>query len=183
MNDDSCKLLETYKKKISRNIIDNIYEKYDLYDKKSHELIDKETLEKNLIFKKHKKQCIGTTKSFPISRCSRNAIDNYDYCKTHLKRYSPNKNNQSNHNSTFNLNLDEYNNEYNNEYLPDTPDTLDIQTNKLVIPTTFSKKFIEDSFYYINSNDNYIYDIKSLDKIGYIDSNNEYIFSIDPFVF
>lgn len=182
MNDDSCKLLEKYKKKISQDIIDNIYEKYNLYDKKSHELIDKETLKKNLIFKKQKKQCIGTTKSFPISRCSRNAIDNNDYCKTHLFKYSPNKNNQFDHNSTFKDSINEPNNQPNdtpNEYLHNT---LDIQTNKLDIPNTFSKKFIEDSFYYINSNDNYIYDIKSLDKIGYI-SNNEYIFTIDPFVF
>ena len=63
-----------------------------------------------------------------------------------------------------------------------------IDEKKTMTPTseyqTFTKKFIQDTFYYIDHN--YIYDINTKEKVGYIerDTQNdiEYILTDDPFI-
>ena len=47
--------------------------------------------------------------------------------------------------------------------------------NELVDVSQCKLKFIDNSFYYINYNTNFIYDKETLEKVGYI-NDNEYIF-------
>lgn len=157
VNDDQ-KFFENYKKRITRDIIKTLHKNYKIYDS-NNVLMDIETLQKEILTPKIIKRCIGATNTTPITQCSRNAIENYDYCKTHL--YKICLQSQENIPDTLSINLFEY----------DINSTKEDKSN-------FKKKFIEDSFYFIDNQ--FIYDMNHV-KVGYI-HNNEYILTSDPFV-
>lgn len=151
------KFLEQYKKRIIKDVLKTICKQYTIYDINDNE-IDMDVLYKQLLTPKIVKRCIGTTNTQPVSQCSRNAIDNYDYCKTHLYKMCLTREKEENEIKSYPI-------EYNAIGL-----TTDVSKLK--------KKFIEDSFYFVD--DKFIYDTNNI-KVGYI-SNDEYILTSDPFI-
>jgi hypothetical protein len=156
---DEQKFFENYKKRITRDIIKTLCKNYKVYDS-NNVLMDIETLQKEILTPKTIKRCIGATNTAPVSQCSRNAVENYDYCKTHLYKIclrSQETVSQKIPPIEFNINEEQYNSQE--------------QCN-------LKKKFIDDSFYFIDSK--FIYDTNHI-KVGYV-YNNEYILTSDPFL-
>ena len=149
------KFLENYKKKIIKECIKSIYKKHNVIDKNNNTVSDEALLEMILTAeRKIIKRCIGCTNTSPISQCSRNAIDNFDYCKTHL--------------SKIGLKSETKYEAQNVELLQ--------QTN--THQRDLKKTFIQDSFYYID--EKFIYNM-TFEKVGYI-SLDEFILTSDPFI-
>lgn len=163
------KFLENYKKKIIKNCIKSIYKNHNVIDKNNNIVSDEALLEMLLTFKIIKR-CIGCTNTVPISQCSRNAIDNFDYCKTHLSKIALKSETKS--------------------------ETQNIQFLKQHMERDcqdFKKIFIQDSFYYIDTK--FIYNKCDFEyiKVGYINTllscasarqgtEEEYILTSDPFI-
>jgi hypothetical protein len=155
---DEHKFLESYKKKIIKETLKTLYKNYKIYDDDDN-LVDIDTIQKEIFSPKIVKRCIGTTNTSPISQCNRNAIENYDYCKTHLYKMCLESNNIDDSISVpieFTLN----------------------NSNSIELKDKLKKKFIEDTFYFIDSK--FIYDDNYI-KVGYI-HNNEYILTSNPFL-
>lgn len=162
------KFLENYKKRIIKEVIKSLCKDYKIYDSYDN-LMDSETLQKLLLTPKVMRRCIGTTNTSPITQCSRNALENCDYCKTHM--YKLGVTNIDKDKDNFNTNiLFEY--KYINNYENDKVDAN-------VYEKDLKKKFIDDAFYLID--DKFIYDNKTLERVGIID-NNKYILTLDPFI-
>lgn len=156
---DEQKFFENYKKRITQDIIKTLYKNYKVYDS-DNVLIDIETLKKEILTPKTIKRCIGATNNVPVSQCSRNAIENYDYCKTHLYKIClRSEETVSQKIQPIEFNINSSNNNSQEQY-------------------NLKKKFIDDSFYFIDSK--FIYDTEHI-KVGYI-YNNEYILTPDPFL-
>ena len=158
---DEQKFLENYKRKIIRETLKTLCKTYNIYDSENT-LMDVETIQNKLLTSKTIKRCIGTTNSTPVSQCTRNAIENYDYCKSHLYKMCFLKNEQESCITTSTS--IEYN--------------INKHTNDLSCNNKLKKKFIEDSFYLID--DKFIYDT-NYNKVGYID-NGIFILTSDPFI-
>lgn len=169
MNDSSdVKFLENYKKRIIKELLKNICKSYKVYDNNDN-IVDKDTLYDQLMVPKVIKRCVGVTNTNPISQCTKKALDNYDYCKTHLSNIYLKKSEE--------------------EYVDDIFITLELNdnlnTHKPENNMNLKKKFIEDSFYFIDNQ--FIYD-NSYRKVGYIDNHNtefeetRYILTDDPFI-
>jgi len=152
------KFLEQYKKKIIKDVLKTLCKQYFIYDANDNE-VDIEFLQKQFLFPKVVKRCIGTTNTNPVSQCSKNALDNYDYCKIHL----------------YKICLSKQEEEKQDAYIPSIEFTCSTTNIEL---TQLKKKFIEDSFYFID--EKFIYDASN-NKVGYI-SNGEYILTSDPFI-
>lgn len=153
------KFLEQYKKKIIKDMLKTLCKQYTIFDSHDNE-VDIEMLQKQFLFPKVVKRCIGTTNTNPVSQCSKNALDNYDYCKIHLYKMCLSK--QEHHQES---------------YMPPIEFTCTTNTENVEV-TQLKKKFIEDSFYFVD--DKFIYDSNN-NKVGYI-SNGEYILTSDPFI-
>lgn len=151
------KFLENYKKRIIKDVLKTLCKDYKIYDD-NDTLQNSETLYKNIMNPKVVKRCIGVTNTQPISQCTRNAVDVYDYCKTHLYKMCFQKNEATAETTT------------DVEYI--------FTSQKENVSTKLKKKFIENSFYFID--DKYIYDTNYV-KVGYIQDNN-YILTSDPFI-
>lgn len=151
------KFLEQYKKKIIKDMLKTLCKQYTIFDSNDNE-VDIDHLQKQFLFPKVVKRCIGTTNTNPVSQCSKNALDNYDYCKIHLYKICLSKQTDKEE-----------------SYIPPIEFTC---TTSEVELTQLRKKFIEDSFYFID--DKFIYDASN-NKVGYI-SNGEYILTSDPFI-
>lgn len=162
MNDSDVKFLENYKKRIVKELLKNICNDYKVYDTNDN-IVDKDILYDQLMVPKVIKRCVGVTNTNPISQCTKKALDNYDYCKTHLSKMCFNKN------------------EKEKEYEDDIFITLELN-NTHEHNMNLKKKFIEDSFYLVDNK--FIYD-NSYKKVGYIDTEFEetkYILTDDPFI-
>lgn len=156
---DEQKFFENYKKRITRDIIKTLCKNYKVYDS-NNVLMDIETLQKEILTPKTIKRCIGATNTTPISQCSRNAVENYDYCKTHLYKICLHSQEEiSEKNLPIEFNINSPNDNYQEK-------------------CNLKKKFIDDSFYLIDSK--FIYDTNHI-KVGYV-YNNEYILTSDPFL-
>jgi len=158
MNEDR----ENYTK-FTNNLIKKFVK--DLQNNNKYKIIDslsgKEPTEKELleIFYNKSKRCVGIIhNSNNISQCSKNAIENIDYCKNHYKKYI----------MTNLINVD--NKVVNDTFVLDKEDCKDLKN--------LQKKFIEDSFYYIDSE--FIYNTDG-EKSGII-KNNKYILTEDPYI-
>jgi hypothetical protein len=147
---EETKLLENYKKKIIKQSIKILLNEINI-DYTEEELF------RILMQVKSKKQCIGITNN--LKQCPRNAFDDLDYCKTHIKNYGLRKRTDTNlHTKEIEI----------------------IHTKEIIKENAnLKKKFIDDTFYYID--DSYIYDIKTMEKVG-IKSNGEFILTCDPFI-
>ena len=159
MSDVEQICLENYKKKLIKQFIKTVYKNYQIYDENDN-IVSEKDIEQLFLKPKIIKRCIGTTNTTPIMQCSRNAIENSDYCKTHIYKMGILKQDKSESSVEFKI----IKNEQNKELLK----------NK-----QFIKKFIEDSFYLIDNK--YIYNPDNMSRVGYID-NNEYILTSDPFI-
>jgi hypothetical protein len=152
-NSNEQKFLEQYKKRIVKETLKSIYKKYKIYDANEEE-VELDTIEKEILCPKIIKRCIAVV---GIKQCSKNATENYDYCKAHLHKICFKKPDICN--------------------TPDIP--IELQIRHVPIEEKCLKKiFIEDSFYYTNQQ--FIYDM-DYNKVGYI-HNKEYILTSDPFI-
>jgi hypothetical protein len=148
-------------------LINYIMEDFDICERGSNIRIKKEQI-LNYIQSKlniEKKTCNALTKNNTL--CTRSCYLDSDYCKLHVnKMFFDNQNKQIHTQINESLSCDllviENNNDKNN-----------------VPNKDLSKKFIDDSFYYIDSY--YIYDTETYEKVGYI-KNGEYILTDDPFI-
>lgn len=173
LEDNDTVLYKEYivlKKKIQKEFIQQLYNKYLVFDRDGNQvLINEFSLE---LFK----QCVGVNPN--NKQCQQNALINGNYCAKHFKKYI--KENGKEHikeNMKENLTTSDL------EEISDTSQ-LSVLTHftykeSLIDKETLQKKFIEDSFYYID--DKYIYDMTTLEKLGYI-QNNRFILTNDPFI-
>ena len=145
------------------NITNLIFEEYDITYKNTKIAVEKEIVLNKFksVFKNdHILICKGISKNG--NKCSRKVNENSNYCKTH------------NYLSYREIINDKCENIFvieSNKKYQDAPHNLQIDNMEL--------KFINDSFYYTDNN--YIYEKDTLDKVGYI-HNNECIFTDDPFI-
>ena len=88
-NDILNPLLEKYKKNIMKDTIKKIYEKYSIYDEDNlvNEMQVIEYVKKLNNQLQFKKRCCGISRS---KQCTKNSIENYDYCKSHIMIYEKN---------------------------------------------------------------------------------------------
>jgi hypothetical protein len=159
-------LLEKYKKTITRDIIKKLYEKYTIYDEDDivSEKEIKDYLEK--LNNPVKKRCCGVSKSSGVPKqCKSFAITNFDYCKSHMMTYgtcSSLRRNKIEENIDIDIDVEICKNI--------VGDHVDLSNLKM--------KFIEDSFYYV---DTYFIYNKLKQKVGYLE-NDEYILTDDPYI-
>jgi hypothetical protein len=152
---DEQKFLESYKKKIIKETLKTICKNYTIYDSDDN-LVDFETIQKQLLFSKTLKRCVGTTNTSPVTQCTRNAVENYDYCRTHLYKMC-----------------------LKTESVDDVSFEIEFNLNKVnECKNNLKKKLIDDSFYYID--EKFIYDT-NYNKVGYIE-DERYILTSDPFI-
>lgn len=154
------KFLEQYKKKIIKDMLKTLCKQYTIFDSNDNE-VNIDSLQKQFLFPKVVKRCVGTTNTNPVSQCSKNALDNYDYCKIHLYKMCLSKHEDKN-----------------DSYIPPIEFTCITNSDTNRESTQLKKKFIEDSFYFVD--DKFVYDSTN-NKVGYI-SNGEYILTSDPFI-
>lgn len=158
-------LLEKYKKTITRDIIKKLYEKYTIYDDDENEINEKEI--KDYLEKLNnpiKKRCCGVSKSYGIpTQCKSFAITNFDYCKGHMMTYG-NCGGKKIKQEIQDIDVEI---SKNTERVDEHIDFINLKM-----------KFIEDSFYYVDSN--FIYN-KLKQKVGYVE-NNEFILTDDPYI-
>jgi hypothetical protein len=159
---DEQKFLENYRKRIIRETLKKLYKNYKIYDSEGV-LMDIDKIQKEIFSPKIIQRCVGATNTTPISQCTRNAIENYDYCRTHLYKICLDSKEIKAQDTPviFNLNTKS---KYNN----------DDSTYK----DDLKSKFIDDSFYFVDNK--FIYDT-NYNKVGYI-YNNEYVLTSDPFL-
>lgn len=158
MYDDESKFMEKYKHKVVKDCLTLIYKNHRVVDDDGYD-IELEVLHQLLLSPKIKTvpRCIGTTSSTPISQCSRNAIGGSQYCKKHMYNIGLSVDKMHTDNVSF----------YVKKRKPEQ-----------VCESQLTKKFIEDTFYYIDKY--YIYDINK-EKVGYIENGN-CILTSDPFI-
>lgn len=154
-------LLEKYKKTITKDIVKKLYEKYSIYDKDENKIDEKDI--KDYLKKSNdpvKKRCCGVSKSLGVPKqCKTFAITNFDYCKNHMIAYGNCGRTKSLEQNTV------------VEICRNTDDEyIDLDHLKM--------KFIEDSFYYVDTN--FIYN-KLKQKVGYVE-DNDFILTDDPYI-
>ena len=166
-SDNLNPLLEKYKKTITRDVIKKLYEKYTIYDDDENEINEKdikEYLEK--LSNSGKKRCCGVSKSSGIPKqCKAFAISNFDYCKNHMMTYGT-------------CGLSQEQNNINVEIYKDKHINSDEHTDQHIDLGNLKMKFIDDSFYYVDTN--FVYN-KLKQKVGYIE-DGEFILTDDPYI-
>jgi hypothetical protein len=153
MNINEAKFLENYKKKIINECIKTLLKECNITDKYDN-ICDEIKLKKILLTEKTKR-CIGCTNTTPIVQCSRKTVDKFNYCKIHLHKIAVKDNKIV----------------YENLY---------VKQNKSenINKSNLTKKFIEDTFYYLDNV--FIYNM-NIEKVGYI-QGKDYILTSDPFI-
>lgn len=154
-------MLEKYKKTITRDIIKKIYEKYTIYDEDENEINEKDI--KDYLDKLNnpiKKRCCGVSKTGVPKQCKSFAVTNFDYCKSHMMTYGVCR-----------------------RLGAEPQENIDVEICKNIVGehidlSHLKMKFIEDSFYYVDTK--FIYN-KLKQKVGYID-NGEFILTDDPYI-
>ena len=148
-----------FKQNLTKKIIKEIQLKYNIIDKKNDctcnqdDVLKVDEIIKNLNGKD--KRCIGIVQNNGVvSQCSKNVCNpTINYCKLHYKKHR----------------------DENLKTFEETIKTLKSQHFDISYKT---KKFINDSFYYID--DCYIYTNEGI-KVGIV-KNDEYILTDDPFI-
>jgi rRNA pseudouridine-1189 N-methylase Emg1 (Nep1/Mra1 family) len=150
-----------FKNNVLRKFLKDIKKKYKIIDQQGDEVSDENLLQLN---KFNRCQGVVTTSSGSFGRCSKNASENFSYCKLHLKKEIHKKMYQSKETKEQ---------QENKIVIIDAPSGQNDFNNKL------EKKFIQDSFYYIDSY--FIYAIDDNRRVGIVEQG-EYILTDDPFV-
>lgn len=131
----------------------------------------KQIIKKYLVINLEPKFCQGITKQ--NNRCTRKAILDSKYCQSHTNKYYLHNNNNTCLNNVINNNTTE-------QVTITALQTNAINKNRFRVDDIDMKtKFIGDTFYYTDNK--YIYDKNTLDKIGYV-NGKDYILTDDPFI-
>lgn len=150
-----------FKNNVLKKFLKDIKKKYKIIDHQGDEVSDKHLLQLN---KFNRCQGVVTMSSGSFGRCTKNASEDFNYCKLHLKKELHKQLYQSKeqkHQRQHHCVIEEIN-------------------ASVVAPSLgLQKKFIQDSFYYIDSA--FIYAIDDRRRVGIIE-NQEYILTDDPFV-
>lgn len=152
---NETKFLENYKKKIVKEFTKELIKNFKVYNNNTNTVVSEKDIINIICAPKILNRCIGTTTTGIISQCTRNAIDKFEYCKTHMYKIGYIKKKEETNTIIY------------IESVQNTKNTEDLK-----------RKFINNSFYYVD--DKFIYD-KFSNKVGYI-NNQEYILSSDPFI-
>lgn len=145
--------LDKYKKSILKQAISIIYQNKDDITDLSKQEILDLVLKPKII-----KRCLGISTTF--TQCTSNALQDHDYCKRHLKYSVLNKESEQ----VFQI-------------------TKIKNKNKNESSIQMTKKFINDTFYFIDTK--YIYDIDEDGNIGEkvgIINKKKFILTSDPFI-
>lgn len=145
-----------FKNNVLKKFLKDVKKNYKIIDNSGNEVSDEILLQLNKF-----NRCNGVvnTSSGAFSRCTKNSNDNSNYCKLHLKKQCL---------QSIKSKSDQ-----------DEVDYVIIDNPVEDLQPTLKKKFIQDSFYLIDSK--YIYATESHRKVGIIE-NNQYILTDDPFV-
>lgn len=142
---------------IAKKVIKKINKTFKVTDKNGDSLTDKDIFSMLIT---PKKTCIGTvTKCGQTVQCGRKIVENEDYCSVHLKKKV----------------------ELASEAKFIQVDYIYENTDNNVDITGLQKKFIEDTFYYIDINNNTIY-TKDGNKAGIV-NDKEYVLTNNPYIF
>jgi hypothetical protein len=149
-----------FKQNLTKKIIKEIQSKYNIIDKNTDcscnqgDILKVDEIIKNLNGKD--KRCVGIVQNNGIiSQCSKNVCNpTINYCKLHYKKH------RDEHTKTNFI------------------ETIKALKSQQFDISSKTKKFINDSFYYID--DCYIYTSEGI-KVGIV-NNNEYILTDDPFI-
>jgi hypothetical protein len=155
------------KNRIIKSIIKELFKNKITCNRKGEILNEQELLSILINTSNKVEKCLGViiSNNFP-SQCTKNALFN-GYCKQHLKKYETKKY------EIENQHIIDYEMENDNFIDYEIEDKKNSYKNKI-------KKFINDSFYYVDNN--FIYSLENMNtKVGYI-KNGEYIISDDPFI-
>ena len=167
MNDSEYTFLENQKKKLVKDIIKVLSNTYQIYDKNDN-YISSEILYKKLLEQKIVKRCVGITNSSPVAQCSKNAIENHDYCKSHMyKECLKSIKDENEDDVKDNINIIIKSNGSNGSNGSN-------RSNERGL----SKIFIEDSFYFIDQK--FVYDL-DMNKAGIV-NYGYFILTSDPFI-
>lgn len=152
-------LLDTAFQKDLEGICETITKNFDITQHGSNVTSEYLLRYLRMKFGEHNLHCCAITNSG--MRCSRRCIEGNKYCKTHFSKIVSFPNLKS-ANGTLSDSV----------YFvkKDSPE---------IVSKELEKVFIEDSFYFVDSN--FIYDIDTNEKVGYVD-NLEYVLTSDPFV-
>jgi hypothetical protein len=145
-----------FKTSIIKKIIRELKQKYIVSDCNGR-VIDENEIINNL---SKTKKCIGVNSS--KTRCSKTVYGNSEYCKSHLAILSSKQVKFTSEIPCIDV-----------EYIYNTNEKID--TRKLL------KKFINDTFYYIDIINNYVY-TKDGAKVGILGEDEELILTNNPYL-
>jgi hypothetical protein len=149
------------KNKITKSIVKNIFKNKIICNKNGEILNEQELLD---IVSNKIEKCTGVTISNNIpSQCSKNGVFE-GYCKQHYNKY---------------FDKDKLKDKLENKETYDFIYESESESESESIEPKI-KKFINDSFYYIDDNFIYLSNLSNT-KVGYI-KNGEYVLSDDPFL-
>lgn len=152
-SEKTSKTLETFRKSIILELLKDLSSSY-LIKTENNSIVNLDNL-KNIYLNEIKIRCVGVNNNG--IQCKKNNYKNKLYCKIHW--------------SQTNL-------IYKKE---ETLISIEKQTEDIFVNTkNLTKILINDSFYFIDCK--YIYELKTLDKVGYINSSGEYTLTDDPFL-
>lgn len=180
INSLSNKVKNAYKNDIEKTI-NKLMEEYDIFKRGTDNLITKTELYKLFLeqLESEINYCSAATKSG--TRCRHKSLDNAKFCSKHLystenlreflDRTSRTKNTKNNH---------DYDDKKENLYV-----IKEESYEEKVDNSNLKNILIDDAFYYTDTK--WIYDKKTLKKVGYVDNNDEtneinYILTTDPFI-
>jgi flagellar hook assembly protein FlgD len=151
--DKTSKVLETFRKSVILELLKDLSVSFTITNE-NNSIVKLEEL-KNIYLNTIKIRCVAVNNNG--NQCKKNNYKNGLYCKTH---YSLNEEKSTNIKETITINKQNIDDFVNSKNL--------------------TKILINDSFYFIDCK--YIYELKTLEKVGYINSNGKYILTDDPFL-
>lgn len=166
------------------NILDMMFEEYDIFYKDTNESVKKQIIINKFtsIFNENEKiQEVSVCKGFSQNgnKCFKRSQQNSNYCKVHTYLAFREKTVYS---TLGNSNISDVNHQGNfTDDIDRRQGTIEqIRSNKNKIDIlSLGKTFINNSFYYHDKR--FIYDRDSLEKVGYIENEN-FILTDDPFI-
>ena len=172
----SCdKIKNAYKKDIEK-AIDKLFQEYDIYKRGSKDIISKKELE--CIFLQGNfevRYCSAATKSG--TKCKNKALESTNFCGKHL--YSTENLRNLLHTRQPTQKQDPHPQENAGLYIIENK----LKTNYNNNQDNLQNVLIENAFYYTDNI--WVYDKESMEKVGYVDRNNadiNYILTSDPFI-
>jgi hypothetical protein len=160
-------------------IFDIMISEFDIYYRDSSDKVSKETLFEKFCFRLSEttdnfiNYCSAITNSG--TPCSNKKYQNSKYCKKHMSKELMEK---------YQERLCEKYDQINQTYGIETIETIETIESQNIDITKLTKKFIDDSFYYIDNK--FIYDTIDHRIVGYVEikdnKNCDFILTEDPFI-